>query len=608
MKIYIDNSSIMEAIEYFSCCTYNKPEQIGLYFYFKAAGINSRYFEEYGKWGTVSTNDKRRYLRNLYDLSGLFDAKIEEGLNRTSLFPFSIHKPLFSNSFYNGGSIFKSLGSRISDTLDNAMVDTLLERHKTNSSKLKFRTDSSTILLKKFLKEKPIYLKHFIAWIYRFWYIEVPDDYDEQTVTDVIMINFFKLYHITPEEFKHCFSYKSNDPIHFSGTMISGSDLRDSLDYVDLSNKPCVKQVFGGADYIPISRGVSEAEYTESLELISENHLDDDWILKILENIDRDFVHKRSEMGRKSSNILLYGVPGSGKSWIVEHEYREEGSKVERVVFHPDYTYSDFIGQILPVVESDGKIIYRFMSGPFTKILKRAEEDPRTLYILIVEEINRGNAPAIFGDVFQLLDRKKIENGDEIPLGTSLYGITNSYIAKEVYGDPEHEVRIPSNLTIIGTMNTSDQNVFTLDTAFQRRWEMRLVENSFEKVDPEFSNTMIMDTGISWKTFCTIINDLIVDNSNGLTSLEDKRLGVYFIDERDLTTYTENGEINRRFSEKVIKYLWDDAFKFTRDTIFRTQIYKTLEDVIRAFLSLKSIYRFEVFSDIVLGKFESSDR
>lgn len=179
------------------------------------------------------------------------------------------------------------------------------------------------------------------------------------------------------------------------------------------------------------------------------------------------------------TNVLLYGVPGSGKSWTIEHEYCKKGTNVERLVFHPDYTYSDFIGQILPNVAEDGQVSYKFTAGPFTNILADAYQNPDKEYILIIEEINRGNAPAIFGEVFQLLDRKteiREVDDDGYPIGTSEYGITNANIAAIVYGDAKHKVRIPSNLSIIGTMNTSDQNVFTLDTAFQRRWEMRLMK------------------------------------------------------------------------------------------------------------------------------------
>ena len=188
-----------------------------------------------------------------------------------------------------------------------------------------------------------------------------------------------------------------------------------------------------------------------------------------------NYIMKSIESERLSggTNILLYGVPGSGKSWTIEHEYCKEGTKVERLVFHPDYTNADFVGQILPVVDPVDKMVtYEFTPGPFTNILREAYKNPQQSYVLIIEEINRGNAPAIFGDIFQLLDRcveEKNIDGITYPAGTSEYGITNENIAKNVYGRVNQKVRIPSNLSILGTMNTSDQNVFTLDTAFQRR-------------------------------------------------------------------------------------------------------------------------------------------
>ena len=256
-----------------------------------------------------------------------------------------------------------------------------------------------------------------------------------------------------------------------------------------------------------------------------------------LEDIDAEdegFSPENYEENRISTgcNVLLYGVPGSGKSWTIEHEYCKKDTNVERLVFHPDYTYSDFIGQILPNVDDEGQVSYKFTPGPFTNILADAYRNPDKEYILIIEEINRGNAPAIFGEVFQLLDRKtEIRDFDDdgYPIGTSEYGITNANIAKIVYGDSKHKVRIPSNLSILGTMNTSDQNVFTLDTAFQRRWEMRLIENNFEHVDRNLADAEILDTGITWEVFCTQINNIIVGNNARMTSAEDKRLGAYFV-------------------------------------------------------------------------------
>lgn len=344
------------------------------------------------------------------------------------------------------------------------------------------------------------------------------------------------------------------------------------------------------------------------------------------------------------TNVLLYGVPGSGKSWTIEHEYCKKGTNVERLVFHPDYTYSDFIGQILPNVAEDGQVSYKFTAGPFTNILADAYAHPQEEYILIIEEINRGNAPAIFGEVFQLLDRKteiRDVDDDGYPIGTSEYGITNANIATIVYGDAKHKVRIPSNLSIIGTMNTSDQNVFTLDTAFQRRWEMRLIENNFEHVDKRLADAEILDTGITWEVFCTQINKIIVGNNARMTSAEDKRLGAYFVHLRDLAynpdmgnlsdgeydalrTKEENKTItdaerdrlaeiraamkqNRKFPEKVIKYLWDDAFKFNREIVFETTTYQSLEQVIRTFMYAEKLDRLAMFKDNVRNAFTNPE-
>jgi len=313
------------------------------------------------------------------------------------------------------------------------------------------------------------------------------------------------------------------------------------------------------------------------------------------------------------SNTLLYGVPGAGKSWTIQHEYCDKDSNVERLVFHPDYTYSDFVGQILPKVSQE-QVTYEFTPGPFTYILKKAYTHPTEEYFLVIEEINRGNAPAIFGEVFQLLDRKD-ENSDEddgFPIGTSEYGITNADIAREVYGNPNHKVRIPSNLSIIGTMNTSDQNVFTLDTAFQRRWDMRLIENTFDHVSESFRNQVILDTDVTWETFCTEINKIILEKNVRMTSSEDKRLGTYFVKLRDLVgskksveaaqTEIEKAKIardNARFPEKVLKYLWDDAFKFSREDIFEVGQYNSLEAVIKKFVTSSGNERFGVFKSSV---------
>lgn len=272
-------------------------------------------------------------------------------------------------------------------------------------------------------------------------------------------------------------------------------------------------------------------------------------------------------------NIILYGVPGCGKSHEIKTHYCKDKRFMERVVFHPDYTYSDFVGQILPKTDGD-KISYPFIEGPFTTILRKAIYDPENMYYLVIEEINRGNAPAIFGEVFQLLDREN---------GVSEYGINNFDIAKCIYGSEgaEEEIKIPRNLTILATMNTSDQNVFTLDTAFKRRWILRSIENNILACD--HADKKICETTITWGYFATRINDVIIDLGEGNLSSEDNRLGAYFVNADDL-------QDEKLFAEKVLMYLWNDAFKYDRDKVFKPE-YRTLEELLKGFY----IHKFGVF-------------
>ncbi|HEL2150946.1 AAA family ATPase [Streptococcus suis] len=292
-------------------------------------------------------------------------------------------------------------------------------------------------------------------------------------------------------------------------------------------------------------------------------------------------LESRKEGGE---NTLFYGVPGSGKSHAIDESYGHE--RMTRVVFHPDYMNTDFIGQILPTIKEDETISYEFKPGPFTKVLKNSYNDPSNMYYLVIEEINRGNAPAIFGEIFQLLDRTES--------GESKYSVVNYDIAKEVFGDDSVPIKIPSNLTFLATMNTSDQNVFTLDTAFQRRWNMKMIRNNIDVA--KHKNVEIADTGVTWGVFNKVINDLIIGSNGNMLSSEDKRLGAYFISPADL----KRNDIATRFSEKVVKYLWDDAFKFSRDKLFDTTTYKSLEDIIVEFLSKVGNDRFIIFKDEVI--------
>ncbi len=306
------------------------------------------------------------------------------------------------------------------------------------------------------------------------------------------------------------------------------------------------------------------------------------------------------------SQTIYYGVPGCGKSHSISAKLRKLGiSKsdecnfTKRVVFHPEYTNADFIGQILPETNEEKSVSYPFKAGPFTEILAQAYTHKNQNYALIIEEINRGNAAAIFGELFQLLDRlDKTENESsndfKYTAGWSSYPVNNDNINKaiqEAYLKSDIEpflpkeifekyklnvgIRLPPNLSLLATMNTSDQNVFVLDNAFQRRWNMCLVPNKFpEENEPGSAienqrNAIFEGSLVAWETFQTKINQTIAQASkdSGFSSMVDKRLGCWFVkaEKNDEDKFVIKEEA---FKNKILKYLWDDAFKFDRENYF----------------------------------------
>lgn len=267
--------------------------------------------------------------------------------------------------------------------------------------------------------------------------------------------------------------------------------------------------------------------------------------------------------------LIVYGAPGTGKSYGIEETLNILGfsmnTNVERVVFHKDYTYSDFIGCLMPNNGRTG-LDYIFEPGPFTLALEKALEDPNENVCLLIEEMNRGNCGGIFGDVFQLLDRDDV--------GDSIYPVINADVRAYLQKNPlvrttmtrwaigKDDIYIPGNLYIIGTMNTADQNVFVMDSAFKRRFKMMYAPIVFNPAEPHLakldmiSQTTLFSAGKKWSDFAQEVNALIDKiNQDMLSISEDKKLGPYFVDEVDVSC-------KQAFCDKVIYYLKNDVFKF----------------------------------------------
>ncbi|EAR6240443.1 type II restriction endonuclease subunit R, partial [Salmonella enterica] len=292
----------------------------------------------------------------------------------------------------------------------------------------------------------------------------------------------------------------------------------------------------------------------------------------------------------ESVNKIFYGAPGTGKS----HRINEilGSSKYIRTVFYPDMLYSDFVGSLRPRTiedsEKNKKVIYEYRAGPFLRALILALNSKDEQVYLVIEEINRASASAVFGELFQLLDRNEF--------GESKYEIDINdpdmldYINERV-NDKLLSLRIPQNLSILATMNSSDQAVMPMDTAFKRRWQ-------FEYMLIDYSNATkgeipiniynedanIETINITWGNFSKILNDELKE----LNVPEDRLLGHRFLDDNELKTKEKATET---VAGKLLVYLWDDVLRHGKKSlIFRTEEFKTFGELHNAFLSGKPIF------------------
>jgi MoxR-like ATPase len=243
-------------------------------------------------------------------------------------------------------------------------------------------------------------------------------------------------------------------------------------------------------------------------------------------------------------------------------------------LFDNDYSlYYKFFDKITDYFDTDyleskdTDISYKFIPGPFTKILVDALNNPDKNYLLIIEEINRADAAAVFGDMFQLLDRNK---DGESEYSIESHGELKKYLDKKVTnweGKNNSVLKIPNNMYIYATMNSADQNVYPLDTAFKRRW-------SFEYIDIKNSDNVQEP----WKTWVDEINSELLENDVE----EDKQIGYQFLSNNIISNnaspieLTTDSAFCREFKNKVIMYLFEDAGRFIRDELFggRTSLSK----------------------------------
>ncbi|MGP1571668.1 MAG: McrB family protein [Moraxella sp.] len=304
---------------------------------------------------------------------------------------------------------------------------------------------------------------------------------------------------------------------------------------------------------------------------------------------------------------IIFGSPGTGKSHLIKSEIipyelgideKANPENVIKAVFHPEYTYGDFIGKLLPITRA-GQVEYNFYEGHFLKALAQAyknmilvhdrngqkSSEPENV-ILVIDEINRGNSSAIFGSVFQLLDRDDDGwssydtsiNGVTFFRLLELIGFTFSYDKNQEIDEYKLKgfdnakkletfqpklaylnfdlvnktIKIPPNLHIIATMNTSDSSIYHMDTAFKRRWEWQFIN-----VDSKLVKThgIVFKSESEWVDFIRKLNQFIKSNHSYIRGIEDKQIGRYFIkgNEQNQIEYSI-------IQSKLMFFIWDSVF------------------------------------------------
>ena len=309
-------------------------------------------------------------------------------------------------------------------------------------------------------------------------------------------------------------------------------------------------------------------------------------------------------------NLIFFGAPGTGKSYQLARlaEKCFDKKDVRRVTFHPDYTYAQFVGCYKPItteqtmLDEDGKetvvneVTYDFVPGPFLETYVAAVQNTDVNYLLIIEEINRANPAAAFGDIFQLLDRdddgrseyeiavpREMRRFFEIRIpeynSNARADSPQQYLSEEFRLDGETKrLSLPPNMYIWATMNSADQGVFPMDTAFKRRWDFRYlgINDGSAKLDGIAVPLGKPARMVRWDALRRGINKVLLDAGVN----EDKLLGPFFISPSRLR---DTAHFTQTFMDKVLLYLFEDAAKTKKSKVFSKEGNPTYSDICEDF-------------------------
>lgn len=440
--LYVGLESMRDTVNYFKNVQIDSPEQLGMFFFFKSIGFDEKSYHAFPKVSGISDEDRKEYLKNVYNLSGVYDYENENGGKKCCLFPFAISEKIGNKQQFNPGTSFKGLLSRMRDTVDNTLVDDskFLRKDETNPDNFKFPRDYIQILLNNFLNGRRISFVKFAAWYFRFRGIECSDEWIQNSTNDIyraytrVCTKILKNeLNITDEELGALFYYDENEVITFSKNKIKGSELRELMTFDNNCEPDVTVLPTGGNNYMNEINDV-EISVTEELAQPTGNNITAKNLYNLL---------------KATKQVILYGAPGTSKSHIT-NRIKSKFEKSAMLQFHSSLTYEQFIGGIS--VDDKGAFVNK--PGVFLEFCEEARGKSGD-YLFIIDEINRGNVSKVFGETILTLDREYT---------------ADLVRTVECNGKNVSEFSIPSNVYIIATMNSADRSIAQIDYAIRRRF------------------------------------------------------------------------------------------------------------------------------------------
>lgn len=543
MNYYVSKENVEAAVEYFKNAGFEVDDMLDIYLLGKSQGITTTFPITYG--GTLSKDKRDECLKAIWMLGGLFDSS-EVGGKRGLMFPSGFSKSVL----YQPGTEFSGVVvGRVRDTLKQKNIP--MPVYNNNDSILTLRSNYRELLTENYLKGNKISLSHLSAWLFRFTSFDFENEPDERKFTRVVEKAIRKFFKITKNDFLWLFENDlSNRRLTPKNVGVTGAEIRALFTFKS-GEEP---EIQTPQDSDKVQNSVVGREDVERYLALNGDNPSDADIFDIL---------------KTKKQIVLTGVPGVGKSRYTKQLCANDFFAHTKIIqFHASYAYEDFIGAETLKLEGNGtKVDTR--KGVFldfaVQAMKALDEGKDENFLFVIDELNRGNIAEIFGETILALDRNY-----EVMLSRTYEGVA--------------EFRLPENLYIVATMNTSDRNIAFLDLAIRRRFAFVPLLPNYDFLSEEVKLENV-DLG----------NVLRVINQRILNTLKDPELVLgqsYFIPPENRGKFVWSYEqFKNQFNYVVLPTIKE--YSFNEPSAVNTIVGEALGDGIQDIDEFKTVFEAE---------------